>query len=241
MKYYAVLFLSLFIFGSSFSFAKPVFADETVVNAGILPTIWYSTTSVYAGDTVTIYGGIQNHSDGDISGSAAFYVDGVSAASVPFSSKSQSLMEVSYPWQATLGKHTIKIVLSVPVNLLANESNATALTVTAPPIGTSNITFPTQLPTVVTKELKNVDTFADSMASTVQSLKIKPNTASANQKGSLKKGGVNSSATALNAISQNSVFQNIYNKTLDCLAFIIHHWAWTIIIILVIILIVRFF
>ncbi len=241
MKYYAVLFLSIVVLGASFSLAKPVFADETVANAGILPTIWYSTTAAYDGDTVTIYGGIQNHSENDITGNAAFYIDGVSTASVPFTSKSQSLMEVSYPWHAVLGKHTIKIVLSVPENLLSNESNATALSVVAAPAGTSLITFPTHIPAVLNKEIKNVDIFADSMASTVQSFKIKPSSPILNQKSSLKKGEVNRSAAVVNAVGQNSVFQNIYNKTLDCLAFIIHHWAWTIIIILVIILIIRFF
>jgi hypothetical protein len=244
MKYRAVLFLFSAFLTLSFLVISPVrtvFADETVVNAGILPTIWYSTTAVYDGDTVTVYGGIQNHSDSDITGRAAFYIDGVSVVSIPFASKSQSIMEVSYPWHATLGKHTIKIVLSVPVNLLSTESNATALTVSVAPAGTSVTDLQKEIPVLFKREVKNIDTFTNSMASSVQSLKVKPLTQDVDQKNLIKKGTTHDAAAVIGAVTQSSVFTKIYNTALDWIAFIIRHWLWTIIIILAIILIIRFF
>lgn len=237
--YLAVLFLFLASCFSYFSGSKAVFADEIVANAGILPTIWYSTTSAYAGDTVTIYGGIQNHSDSDISGTATFYVDTISTGKTSFVSHSESLMEVSYPWHAALGKHTIQIKLTVPMNILSTDSNSTSLTVLAAPIGINLIQLPAAIPAVITKEVNNIDSFANSMASTVQSLKITSNTA--NQKDTIKKGTTKDSASALAAISGSTFFKTIYNTALDWLIFIIHHWVWTILVILVIIVIIRFF
>jgi hypothetical protein len=226
-----------------FLFPFFVHADtKPVINAELLTAVWYSEATIYEGDTLSIYGGIQNHSKADIAGSASFYVDGTSIGSTPFVSHSQSLLEISHSWISSIGTHSVQVKVSLSgiasgtESLLSSESNIDSVTVVARPVPISQ--FPavqSALPAIVQKEVQNIDTFTDHIANTLQSLKIATSTRSLSVKNGTE---LNAS---ISAVTDSSLFHSIYNGIIDILIFVVHHWALTILIILAIILIVRFF
>jgi len=110
--------------------AATVGAEETI-NAGILPTVWYSDTMIYAGDEISIYGGMQNHSSSTIQAQVVFLVDGKTVSTADFVSKPDSLMEIEGKWKAVAGNHkvSLRITNAVPDNLLTKESQEVSLSV----------------------------------------------------------------------------------------------------------------
>jgi hypothetical protein len=100
-----LLILILILTGVTFAHAS----SEPVKNAGFVPAnIWYSKESFFAGETVRIYTVIFNGSTYDLSGGVEFLDNSVSLAQVPFAILATGQAEdVSIPWKATEGKHTI--------------------------------------------------------------------------------------------------------------------------------------
>lgn len=90
----------------------PSAIDAQELNTGVLPGLWYSQTEVREGDSIMIYGGIQNHSGQRVTGTAIFYIDGAEISRNGFVSEDDTLIKLSAPWQATSGEHEAELRIS---------------------------------------------------------------------------------------------------------------------------------
>jgi len=228
-----LVFIVFIIFGffGFFNFASAQTSSITdSLNAEILSTVWYSTTTVSENDSISIYAGFQNHSDNNLSGTAGFYVDNSEINKIKFSSNSKSLIKLETPYIATAGNHTIQVkilelnkvqgdtLVPIPVNsLLAFES------------GRNNLSVKYQITKdLVIKEVNNVantivnniDNSTEKLANYVESLK-KPVPSKTQVLGA----STHNPQTTTNNTT-NSGF-SFLNTSLDALAFLLRHWIWT--------------
>jgi hypothetical protein len=258
------LFISLAFLGLTTN----AVASNIKINAGVLPVIWYSSTDIYDKDSISIFGGIQNHSDIDFSGTAVVYVDGNENSKSPFISKSDSLVEINSHWIASLGSHDIQIKVSDVKtssniatgtfgidSLLSAESNKVSLSVG------QHITIEdikTKAVDAAVNTVQAIDKITNNLADKIESLK-KPEIGS-------DAGLINSSnitnltgiATAVKSIGKvlgaetkyqptstkntllnSKIGTTIYNKVLDFLSLIVRNWKISIFVIVALILIFR--
>jgi len=108
MKHLFFTFLALFSF---FMFSFSASAD-TKINAGLIPSLWYSQVKVYDEDTISIYTAIYNHSSSTFSGTVSFYVDDMKVGEDSFSSSPKNLLEVSTSWKASKGTKEVRAEVS---------------------------------------------------------------------------------------------------------------------------------
>ncbi len=161
-RVYTVLFIWILIACTG---AKSVLAaDTTILNARILPTIWFSDLTVQAGDTVRIYGAIQNNAGQNISGSAQFYLDQELFTAIDFTSTNNSLKEISIPWIAVVGEHTVHISLNadLPASTTLTSITSDEATIRVlKPASTSTVTQ------IILETTKNIIEKTDALASDV--------------------------------------------------------------------------
>lgn len=175
MKKALKIILPVFLFCA---FAGSAYASDTKINAGILPSVWYSTTNPSAGDNIEIYGGIQNHSEFTLSLEAVFYVDGIQSSIISFTSNPKTLIEISGPWTAANGSHSIQIKIEKASSqssstistdsLLSSESDKETLSVSNP------ITLQDIKDTVLnlaTSTVNSIDIAANNLADKIESYK----------------------------------------------------------------------
>ncbi len=240
------LVLSLCLLGSFWGGTKNVFAQSvspsvTTINARILPTVWYSTLSVNDGDAIKIYAGIQNNSGVNINGEATFSVDDKEISRVPFSSVTESLIDVSTSWVANPGDHSVQVSVSTTLSadkaLFSYKSDK------------SNISIIRKItPEVVQAAIVNsagavisqTDKLTSQLADNIESLKKPVGSSggvSSGQGGAAakigtvaKKGSVLGTSTSQVNTGDNSNFDWVYtpfNFCLDVLAFLVRNWKWT--------------
>lgn len=239
-----ILFLILAIF--FLNIPQKVFGQEatpTIINARILPTVWYSTLSVNDGDNIKIYVGIQNNSGINFTGTAVFYVDEKEISTKPFSSITDSLINVSADWVAKPGNHDVAVKISTP--LLKNE------TLVSYNSEKSNINITKKIAPITKEDVKEAtfhvastvfsktDDIANSLADKIESFKkpIEPSILSAkdtNKKGETKateqKEGAVLSAfmeEAADSPIKNKMY-SAFNMLLDLFSFLVRNWKWTI-------------
>jgi len=117
MKSRSSLFILIcFVCVPLLTFAQTSSSTPKIINARILPIIWYSTLSINDGDSIKIYSGIQNNSGVDFSGSAIFYVDDIEISKKVFLSNNNSLIDVSTDWVASPGSHDVQVKISASVS-----------------------------------------------------------------------------------------------------------------------------
>lgn len=241
-KYLAVFFLVSIIWFTGGPLK--VFAEETSVvpeqiNARILPLIWYSTLSVTEGDSIKIYAGIQNNSGIDFKGTATFYIDDKDTASSPFNSSNDSLNAVSIDWTAEVGSHDIqvKIVTSLPSDktLISYESDKSNIIVAKKIVKETkeNIIINT-----ISDVKSKIDEVVIPLVNKIEDLKRPVNIAKSitNQDISDYNASQENDGIVLGAftdLTSNSDTNNIskmdsvFNIAIDCLAFLVKNWLWT--------------
>ena len=105
-------------------------AVTETINARVLPTIWYSSLTAQAGDTVGIYAGIQNDSNTAFGGTATFYIDGVEAQTVSFKSKIGGVEKIGTTWSAVAGQSSVQVKIATDVDaskkLVSYESDVSS-------------------------------------------------------------------------------------------------------------------
>ncbi len=253
----------IFLGGLAPAFAESGASSPTIINARILPTVWYSSLSVEEGQSVKIFAGVQNNSGKDFTGVASFYVDGNSIAEIPFSSAGDSLKDVSASWTATGGTHdvAVKISAALPAGevLFSAQSDKSSLDV-----GRKITLQDVQnvAGSAASSIVSAVNGAADNLANQVESLK-KPAVsgssagAVASSSSSAGKTGSGSSiqnlsksaGNVLGAFSGSGTFgqkaanaaQGAFNLAMDGLAFLIRNWPWTLAGIFLLYLVFRFF
>ena len=249
---FTVIFISIF-FVSNLTVHTAKAA--TVINARILPTVWYSSLSVSDGDSVKIYVAVQNNSGINFSGTASFVVDDKKIHDEPFTSQSGILTGISSDWTAVPGNH------SVQVSIVPNISSSVVLVSVLTDKSSINIVrniSPAAIQGAVYNTATNIvnqtNIAANNLASKVEALKD-PNTpqslfgdgsvssGNAVRTGTLaKKPGsvLGTSTKAISVLGSGTVSSKsnvsgdispmtfIYNTFIDLLAFLIRNWIWTI-------------
>lgn len=250
---------------SLFSFQK-VFAETVKINAGVLPSIWYSSFDINDQDSIKIFGGIQNHSDTGFSGTATIFVDSKENTKTNFISKPDSLVEISGAWTAVSGNHSIKMTIT-SISPLASASNST--------FGTSSLlSFESDEARLFVKQkitladvqntatkvaigvVDSIDKLANTLADNIEEFK-KPvpsengstvasqNTVS--DKSASPMGKVLGAETQYKeSVATSTGFMNskvgvsIFNKILDFLSMIVRNWKITLFVVIALVLIIRF-
>lgn len=107
-------YLILIVFGLTV-FAYPVFAIETLHNAGLISkNIWYSKDPFYAGDKIRIYSVIYNGSAKDLRGRVNFYDNRYLLCTSEFASLMGRVSEVWCDWTPTAGNHAVSVAITNP-------------------------------------------------------------------------------------------------------------------------------
>jgi len=263
---YLIIVVVLFFIFSIKAFAETA-SSTTQINAEVLTNIWYSTTTINEGDNINIYAGFQNHSTKNLSLTAGFFVDDVQIEKADYVASPKSLIKLSATYSAVKGGHTaqVKILdiaevggsnidkLSVD-NLLAKESEKNGFNVihqiTQQEVINTAKGIVNTVADTVSKTTNNVvqaiDTQANKLADYVESLK-QPASQVSSSTGTKITGkvlGISTENTSnVRAATKNSQPINgfsITNMLLDALSFIIRHWIWTLIIVIVVVLFISF-
>lgn len=252
-KYLFIFFIVITALIFCFGFSGKLFAQNasstTEINAEILSNVWYSTTIINEGDNIIIYAGFQNHSGKSLSGNAGFFVDDLQISKVPFTALPKSLIKLETPYLAIKGNHTTQVKILDIGNLLASETEKASLAVKYQ-VTTSDIL--NTAGDVVNNVTNVVNNYADNLANYVESLKqpvtdvTTQNTDSsttktpaqiAQEKLTGKVLGVSTENLGSTTTSGQKTATNwgiyFYNMFLDALAFIIRHWIWTLVIIVI--------
>jgi len=223
-----------FLIITVFFVAKPVFADDVKINAGILPSIWYSTLHIATDNQVDIYGGIQNHSDTGFSFIATLYIDDTPTNTTEATSNPDTLIEIRSPWTASVGVHTIQLKITnitrLPDSattaigtdsLLSSESNKTTVTVnqnisvntiedTVAQFASSTLADITQTGQNIT--INNIETVAlQSASSTIQAIDTIADTISNTLENAKQKNSTSSQNTHLITDTNNAQKQSASN------------------------------
>jgi len=263
-RYFALSLLTLvacFSIGTVNTFAQETSVSPTTINARILPTVWYSHLSVNDGDSIKIYAGIQNNSGIDFTGTASFLVDDKKISKVSFSSTADSLKDISTDWIALPGTHNVQVTIdtSLPGDkiLVSHESDKSTISITRKI--TADIVGATAL-NAATSIVVKADDIASVLADQIESFKkpVSPdNTNIGTNSSSGSTGNAGNIATSSSKNTNGSVLgtstgpmansggkslnrmDSVFNMAMDLLAFLIRHWIWTLVGLVVIYLIFK--
>ncbi|MFA6227039.1 MAG: hypothetical protein WC631_00970 [Candidatus Paceibacterota bacterium] len=240
---------------------REVFANTNQINAGILSSVWYSSININDQDLVKIFGAIQNHSDITFSGIASIFVDDELNSKVNFTSTKDSLLEISGPWKALEGRHSVQIKITEingvsTSSLLSFESDRTSLSITKP-ITLEVVKENTQK--IAENVVQKIDVVANALADKIETYK-KPEVASQSvvasdpstgqtattKTNSEMVGQVLGAETKYQASSSGGLFKypivtNIYNKMIDFFSMIVRNWQITLFVIIILFIIIRYF
>lgn len=211
---------------------------QEVINAGILPTVWYSNTTIYAGDEISIYGGMQNHSTSTIQAQAVFLVDGEPVSTAKFTSKPDTLMEIEGKWTATSGNHKIslRITSAEPDNLLSKNSNEVSLSVKTP-ITTAKVKEVAS--ETAETIISNIDDVAEVLSNKILELK-KPTTQTEPQTLSGQPTNGEKLQTTDTTDTASDATRSAYNLALTFLASSVLHWKITLAAVVLLLLVMKF-
>ncbi|MEK7219165.1 MAG: hypothetical protein AAB687_00630 [Patescibacteria group bacterium] len=260
--------LTILFFILTFSFLSvplKVFAQNTtsptIINARILPTIWYSSLLVKEGESIKIYAGIQNNSSVNFAGTATFYVDDKELSHTTFSSTANNLKDISASWLAIPGRHNVqvKISTSLPADktLVSYESDKSNINITPKVIIPISDIIEAKVLNTASDVVSKTDSLADTLVDKIESYK-KPDRQPARQLagGGLaessvdKKNGSVLGAETGPATTMGSIIKNIKNyNPLDFLrnffltiaSFLVRNWKWSLGGLIVLFLFFKFF
>ena len=252
------------------TFSSILFAQSVKINAGILPSVWFSSLNVQDKENIKIYGGIQNHSSLSFSGVASILVDNAEKSKVDFVSDAGSLIEIGDVWNSTGGTHSaqIKIISAKAMSnsspgfstssLLLAESDKVSFSVEK--IITADDVKNTAKD-IALSVVNGIDNVANTLADKVELLK-KPDqnvsvtkATSKNQSASIKTadkgttytgGKVLGAETKYQATSNTGIFKypfvtSAYNMLIDFLSMIIRNWQITLFVIIILYILIRYF
>lgn len=114
-------------------------AQDPGLNAGFVAGIWYSKLPFFAGETVRIYGAIQNRSGFDITGKARFFDKEKPVGENSFATLDGRLIEVWADWKAVQGEHSFSVEIVDAMKSQAGKKPE-PITLSFPSSQTSQIT-----------------------------------------------------------------------------------------------------
>lgn len=211
--------------------------SPTVINARILPTIWYSSLSVKEGESIKIYAGIQNNSNVNFGGVVTFYIDDKEISHTSFSSTIDSLKEISTNWITNSGEHVVqvKISTSLPTDriLVSYESDKSNINIIPKVIVPVSDMVKEKVLDTVSNIATKTDSFADDLADKIDSYK-KPNPArqglAEKKTGSVlgvETGPVGVASSIIKNIKNYNPLGLAYNFFLTIASFLVRNWRWS--------------
>jgi hypothetical protein len=257
---------AIFLFGfSAITFAETSSTTQQI-NAEILSNIWYSTTTVNEDDIINIYAGFQNHSIKNLSGTAGFFVDDIQISKMNFVASPKSLIKLESKYEAKRGNHIsqVKILDIAEIggsilnklsteNLLVKETEKNSFKVEYQMTKEEVVKIAGN---VASNVIKVIDTQAEKLADYVESLKDKTIDASdsssvsntpeqiAQEKLTGKVLGISDENTTDTQNEEKDDQTNkkfsFYNMFLDILAFLIRHWIWVLVFIVILVVYLAF-
>jgi len=247
------------------SMAEAAVSSPVIINARVLPTVWYSTLTVNDGDSIKIYGAIQNNSGVNFKGSAIFYVDDKEISKGAFSSMADSLIDVSANWVALPGTH--KVQVSVTTDLPASKSLVSYSSDKVDVSITRKIDLEAVQTTAINTAnniLAGVNSLADSLATRIEDYKTpEDSTSTSSLKGiatgsnsdktnstvtsSIKKKGsvlgasteVSNDSASVGVAGMSLNMGSFFNRFLDLAAYLVRNWMWTLLGIIVFLLLIK--
>lgn len=114
-------------------------ASETPSNAGFVTGIWYSRLPFFEGETIRIYGAVQNRSGFDITGKARFFDKEKPIGENSFATLDGRLIEVWADWKAVQGEHSFSVEIVEAMKSQAGKKPE-PITLSFPSSQTSQIT-----------------------------------------------------------------------------------------------------
>jgi flagellin-like hook-associated protein FlgL len=200
----------------------------TTINARVLPTIWYSSLSAHADETVRIYSGIQNDSGTNFSGKAVFSVEGKVIGSVPFQSKSGSVEKVGLDWTAISGKSSVSVKISTNLDasriLVSDESDTSYYSVESNiTLGSVTSTVKDSVVTIAEATAEHLDQVTEKLNSQLESFK-KP------EQTTVTAGRVLGTSTVASIASPENIAKTTTkakNWAITALQFLLAHWRIT--------------
>lgn len=246
-KYFAILsfiFIVYFFICPLNIFAQQTSSTVTKINARILPTVWYSTLLINDGDSIKIYGGIQNNSNTNFAGIATFLVDDKEVSKIPFSSTIDSLNAVFANWVASSGEHTVRITVSTSLpsdkTLVSSESDQSNISIIKKLTPDQVVALGTAL-----SIFSGTNRGASALANKIESFK-KP-VASPSSNGSVntlnKTNGVVLGTSTKSTLNSSGLKTNpwdlAFNTFLDLLATLVRNWTWTLSVVVVLFLVYK--
>ncbi len=256
MKTVKIIFIAL----AALSFAQNSFAADAKINAGVLPSIWYSTTTPSIDENIEIYGGIQNHSDLTLSIEAVFYVDGMPNSKMIFISNPKTLIEISSPWTGIYGNHSIQIILDRISSGTSTEMATSSLTAYESDKNTINVSNNVTLGyiensavAIAANMISSIDNSANNLADQIETLKkpVSENSGAAYSENSPESSGTSENiqipgtrkvtpASVLSAVTNSNIFKTAYNYFIDFFSLIIRNWVVSLAILLFLMFIFKF-
>lgn len=235
-----ILILSFFLSACVFGFGSSAYAADEKINAGLIPSVWYSVPAVYENEDIKIYAGFQNHSSSTFSGNAIFLVDGVKVGEASFSSSPETLIELASAWKAVPGSHKILVSIAsatVPLDaLLVAETEEHDLKVKKRTGVEAAVDKAIEVANAV---IENVGKAADSLNEKLESLhltepvtteqdgvEVAAVTSAASTTGEVASGVVLGASTSTKAelVPQTKGFAGVYNQALDVAGYVLEHW-----------------
>ena len=209
------------------------------MNARILSQVWFSSLPINDGDSIKIYGAIQNNSGLSFSGTATFYLDDKDISDIHFESHPDNLLAISTDWLALPGTHNfqLKIKAAIPSNrsLLSYESDVSTITIE------KKIVIEIKKDTIInniSNIVSSIDEAVVPLVNKIEDLK-KPvsSTSTSVVSSNSQVASVGNSNSQNKNLEQSNIDKSqstnnkdidiVFNASMSILAFMVKHWAWT--------------
>ena len=187
------------------------------INARVLPTVWYSKLDPVEGDSVRIFGTIQNDSGVEFKGLATFYVRGKNVGQSEFVSTSGRLTVVSTSWKAEIGNNSVELGIETDLpedmELASDRSGESVLHVNK--VITSEVIKADAQQAVETVKGKG-DSVAESIIERLEEIKEKP----------LVFGPASTTESWSKKLTSSTV-SKAYEGGIEVAQFAVAHWVWS--------------
>ncbi len=239
IKFVLIILIGLFSFHYSF-------AANLKINASLLPSIWYSTLDPYGGDTVKIFGGIQNQTSFTLDATVQILVDNVQKEIVEIAVMPGTLTQIKTAWLAEAGNHDIVMrithlksdISGIDADSLQLKEVKNSISVSRKiDLGETKV----NIQNIATTSLKKIDDAADALADTILSYQAPTTTHPKADEGQVLGASTRYSPAAIfESVKQSPVTKGIWNSLLEFVALCVRHWKITLSVIILLAIVIKY-
>lgn len=218
-----ILIFAIFLGFCNFSYAETL----PTVNAGVVSDVWYSSPDIREGDMIKIYSGIYNSSNIKIIGNASYFIDSQEVQKVWFTSEPKSLIQIEAPWTALAGDHNVQVKVSTSTANLSKAESSEGWISVQRRITKESLQKDTQ--NIIDKAVKAIDPMAEKLATNIE--RFGNNLTKVQSK--------NKTTPTATTTAPTTFMNKILKSALDGSAYLVRHWGWTSLGIIVLYFIIR--